>query len=56
LISEGFTNREIADQLSFSVSTIRAETVAIYRILEVDGRAEAVAKLSRLSPTGNFGQ
>jgi DNA-binding CsgD family transcriptional regulator len=51
LISEGFTNREIADQLSFSVSTIRAETVAIYRILEVDGRAEAVAKLSRLSST-----
>jgi DNA-binding CsgD family transcriptional regulator len=51
LISEGFTNREIADQLSFSVSTIRGETVAIYRILEVDGRAEAVAKLSRLSST-----
>jgi DNA-binding CsgD family transcriptional regulator len=43
LICAGATNREIAVQLAFSLSTIRADTTAIYRKLGVKGRAEAVA-------------
>ena len=44
LMADGFTNREIGDQLSFSASTVRVETMAIYRTLGVKSRAEAVAK------------
>lgn len=40
-IVEGRTNPEIAAELSFSVSTIRMETIAIYRVLGVSGRKEA---------------
>jgi DNA-binding CsgD family transcriptional regulator len=43
LIALGSTNREIAEKLAFSLSTIRADTTAIYRKLGVKGRAEAVA-------------
>jgi DNA-binding CsgD family transcriptional regulator len=43
LMTLGATNREIAEQLAFSLSTIRADTTAIYRKLGVKGRAEAVA-------------
>jgi DNA-binding CsgD family transcriptional regulator len=43
LMAHGATNREIAEQLAFSLSTIRAHTTAIYRKLGVKGRAEAVA-------------
>ncbi len=43
LMCAGATNREIAGQLAFSLSTIRADTTAIYRKLGVKGRAEAVA-------------
>jgi DNA-binding NarL/FixJ family response regulator len=42
LMAHGATNREIAEQLAFSHSTIRADTTAIYRKLGVKGRAEAV--------------
>lgn len=44
LMTEGFTNREIADKLAFSTSTVRVETMAIYRMFGVKSRAEAVAK------------
>lgn len=44
LLALGATNREIAAALSFSVGTIRADTMAIYRKLEVSGRVEAVAR------------
>jgi DNA-binding CsgD family transcriptional regulator len=44
LMAEGLTNREIADRLSFSTSTVRVETMAIYRLFSVRSRAEAVAK------------
>jgi DNA-binding CsgD family transcriptional regulator/tetratricopeptide (TPR) repeat protein len=47
LMAQGLTNREIADELGFSVSTIRMATISIYRKLEVKGRAEAVAQLTR---------
>jgi DNA-binding CsgD family transcriptional regulator len=47
LMAQGLTNREIAEHLGFSVSTIRMETISIYRKLGVKGRAEAVAQLTR---------
>jgi DNA-binding CsgD family transcriptional regulator len=49
LMCAGATNREIAEQLAFSLSTIRADTTAIYRKLGVKGRAEAVAIAVSLS-------
>ena len=48
LISEGATNREIADQLHLSPHTIKEHTSAIYRKLEVRNRAEAVRQAQRL--------
>lgn len=47
LMAQGLTNRAIAEELGFSVSTIRMETISIYRKLGVKGRAEAVAQLTR---------
>jgi DNA-binding NarL/FixJ family response regulator len=44
LMASGATNPEIARRLSFSASTIRTDTIAIYRKLTVKGRAEAVAR------------
>lgn len=43
LLVEGRTNREIAAELLFSLGTIRADTVSIYRKLGVKGRTDAVA-------------
>jgi len=48
-LAHGLTNREIAEELAFSVSTIRIETMAIYRILGVKSRAEAVARGNALA-------
>ena len=44
LLAAGATNPQIASQLNFSTSTIRVDTISIYRKLSVSGRAEAVAK------------
>lgn len=44
LIARGETNPRIAEILAYSVSTIRSETMSIYRKLRVNGRAEAVAR------------
>jgi DNA-binding CsgD family transcriptional regulator len=41
LMAKGMTNGQIARVLAFSESTVRQETMAIYRILQVKGRAEA---------------
>lgn len=41
-MSTGMTNGQIARILKFSESTVRQETMAIYRTLQVRGRAEAV--------------
>jgi DNA-binding NarL/FixJ family response regulator len=38
---EGKTNHELATDLGFSVSTIRHETMAIFRALGVSDRKEA---------------
>lgn len=43
LIARGRTNAEIGAELAFSASTIRADTVSIYRKLGVNGRPEAAA-------------
>lgn len=43
LIARGATNAKIGEELAFSASTIRADTVSIYRKLGVRGRAEAAA-------------
>lgn len=44
LLAQGATNPKIAEHLAYSVSTIRKDTVAIYRKLDVRGRTEAVSK------------
>lgn len=44
LISNGLTNAEIARELMLSESTIRQETVRIYRSLAVGSRSEAAKK------------
>jgi len=43
-LATGATNARIAGELSFSLSTIRNDTMAIYRKLGVTGRPEAVAR------------
>lgn len=42
-MSEGMTNRQIAARICFSESTVRLESMAIYRLLGVRSRGEAVA-------------
>jgi DNA-binding CsgD family transcriptional regulator len=42
-LASGGTNREIADQLGLSVKTVMHHSVAIYRKLDVRGRAAATA-------------
>ena len=44
LIAEGCTNAEIAKQVLLSESTVRQETIRIYRILKCHTRAEAIVK------------
>lgn len=41
-LAQHLTNRQIATRMGFSESTIRQETMAIYRFLQVSGRREAV--------------
>lgn len=48
LLAGGATNPQIAQQLAYSVSTVRKDTVTIYRKLAVRGRAEAVSKAMTL--------
>lgn len=42
LVAEGYTNAEIANDLGFSESTIRHETMRLYKALGANGRKEAV--------------
>lgn len=44
LIQNGYTNNLIAKDVNLSESTIRQETIRIFKALEVSGRAEAVEK------------
>jgi DNA-binding NarL/FixJ family response regulator len=42
-MSQGLTIAEIGRKLRFSHSTVRQESMAIYRLLEVDGRDAAIS-------------
>ena len=44
LLAAGQTNKQIAETLSFSLGTIRADTVTLYRKLGAKGRVDAVAQ------------
>jgi DNA-binding CsgD family transcriptional regulator/tetratricopeptide (TPR) repeat protein len=44
LLADGATNAAIAQALNYSVSTVRNDTVSVYRKLGVSGRPEAVAR------------
>ena len=46
---EGKTNHELANELGFSVSTIRHETMRIYELLGVSDRKEAAKKALSMS-------
>ena len=48
MIADGSTNAQIADALILSESTIRQETVKIYRKLAVPNRTEATKKATLL--------
>ncbi len=50
LILEGFTNSSIAEQLSYSESLIRQETVVIYAKLGVSGRKELLPEEEKSNP------
>jgi DNA-binding CsgD family transcriptional regulator len=56
LMAEGLVNVEIAGQLLLSESTIRQETVRIYRALGVPNRAEAAKKGKALGIIGRRAQ
>ena len=44
LILKGFTNGQIGEEIGFSESLVRQETMAIYSILKVSGRKELLEK------------
>ncbi len=47
LMAQGMTNAQIAKRIGFSESTVRQETMVIYRFFGVGGRQEAVAQASQ---------
>ena len=53
LMAEGKTNGSIARELAFSESTVRQETMAIYRSLGVAGREEAARVAQELGVLEN---
>lgn len=52
LMAEGLSNPAIARELAFSLSTVAKETSSIYRVLDVDGRDQAVEEYLRLMSRG----
>ncbi len=49
LISDGFSNKEIAEKLVVTVGTVKTHTSNIYRKLNVIGRTKALAKARELN-------
>ena len=55
MISDGLTNYQIANELGYSQSTIRQDTIKIYEILGVTGRKGAIQAYRMNFPThGNI--
>jgi DNA-binding NarL/FixJ family response regulator len=52
LLSEGLSNKEIADRVNVSYDTVRAHLRHIYEKLHVRGRTEAVRMFFQTSPPG----
>jgi DNA-binding NarL/FixJ family response regulator len=52
LLSEGLSNKEIADRVSVSYDTVRAHLHHIYEKLHVRGRTEAVRMFFQAPPSG----
>lgn len=54
LMAQGMTNAQIAKRIGFSESTVRQESMVLYRFFGVGGRQEAVAQASQrgLLPSG----
>jgi len=52
-MAEGMTNRQIAARIAFSESTVRLESMAIYRYFGVHSRVEAVAVARRSGELGS---
>jgi len=52
LLSEGLSNKEIADRLSVSYDTVRAHLHHIYEKLHVRGRTEAVRMFFQAPQSG----
>ncbi len=48
LITEGCSNKEIAQKLSISLRTVKYHTTSIYTKLQVNGRAQAAVKAREL--------
>ncbi|GAB4110917.1 MAG: hypothetical protein OHK0057_02610 [Thermoflexibacter sp.] len=46
LIKEGLSNKEIAEKLFISLSTVKTHINNIYKILEVKNRREAIEKMN----------
>ena len=55
LLSKGYSNKEIADQLGLGIETVRTHLKHIYEKLHVRSRAEAVARYmaSRMPASGH---
>lgn len=52
LLSQGYSNKEIAERLQLSVDTVRSHLKHIYEKMHVRSRTEAVARYMRHKPLG----
>ena len=50
LLSKGYSNKEIAEQLELSVDTVRSHLKHIYDKMHVRSRTEAVARYVAANP------
>jgi LuxR family maltose regulon positive regulatory protein len=54
LMSRGMTNAQIAARIGFSASTVRMESLVIYRVLGVHDRQDAVASARLLGVVAHY--